>query len=109
MGDVEQHSNAANTHVSGDASNDASNDANACATDHVNDVSDDVAVAGLDTPVGRLSLAVTRAGVAMVGWCDPAHLGARSQLPVVADGERTGPVVEQLVQYFSGEDRKSVV
>ncbi|NEE03367.1 methylated-DNA--[protein]-cysteine S-methyltransferase [Phytoactinopolyspora halotolerans] len=66
---------------------------------------DDVAVAGLDTPVGALSVAVTSVGVASVGWGMPERLAGRAGLPVVDDAERVAPVVDQLVEYFDGARR----
>lgn len=66
-------------------------------------VHDDVAVGGLDTPIGRVSVAVTRAGLAAVGWYDPGCLAARLALPVVACADRIDPVLAQLAGYFRGE------
>lgn len=63
----------------------------------------DAAIAGLDTPVGRLSVAVTRSGVTDVSWAAPEYLAARSRLPVVDDAERVAPVIAQLEEYFRGE------
>ncbi len=59
----------------------------------------DVAVAALDTPVGRLTVEVTRAGLAGVSW------GRRlsTALPEVDDPDRTGVVLAQLAEYFRGE------
>lgn len=68
----------------------------------MNAPNDDAAIAGLDTPVGRLSVAVTRAGVTDVSWAEPEHVAARSQLPVVTDAERVAPIIEQLTEYFRG-------
>lgn len=62
-------------------------------------VSEDVAVGGLDTPVGRISVAVTRDGLAAVGWGRRATAG---RLPVVDDGVRLAPVLAQLAEYFAG-------
>lgn len=67
---------------------------------HMQMPNDDAAVAGLDTPVGRLSVTVTRFGVADVSWGRPGHLAA--QLPVVDDVERVTPVIRQLEEYFRG-------
>lgn len=66
-------------------------------------IHDDVAVGGLDTPVGRVSVAVTRAGLAAVGWYDPGRLAARLALPVVDRADRVGPVLAQLSDFFRGE------
>ncbi|WP_026876372.1 methylated-DNA--[protein]-cysteine S-methyltransferase [Jiangella gansuensis] len=66
-------------------------------------MSDDVAVGGLDTPVGPLAVAVTRAGLASLGWGVPAGLTGRSRLPVVDDSDRTAPVLTQLAEYFAGQ------
>ncbi|TDD73197.1 methylated-DNA--[protein]-cysteine S-methyltransferase [Jiangella aurantiaca] len=62
-------------------------------------VSDDVAVGGLDTPVGRISVAVTRDGLAAVGW---GRRPASGRLPVVDDAERLALVLGQLTEYFAG-------
>lgn len=89
-------------------------------------VSDDVAIGGLDTPVGRLSVAVTGQGLAAVGWgtrpswgAAPGE-GARSgggaasgtgarlgagRVPVVDDTARVAPVLTQLAEYFAGQRR----
>lgn len=66
---------------------------------------DDVAVAGVGTPVGRLSVAVTRVGVVDVSWTDLEQMAGRATLPVVDDPARVAPVVEQLTEYFTGRRR----
>ncbi|TDD98913.1 methylated-DNA--[protein]-cysteine S-methyltransferase [Jiangella asiatica] len=66
---------------------------------------DDVAVGGLDTPVGPLAVAVTRDGLAAVGWGAPARLTGRAQVPVADDAARTAPVLTQLGEYFAGTRR----
>lgn len=55
-------------------------------------------MAELDTPVGRLRVAVTSAGLAEVGWVDPAPEPVPS-----TDLARTEPILEQLRAYFRGE------
>ncbi|MQA60735.1 MAG: methylated-DNA--[protein]-cysteine S-methyltransferase [Actinophytocola sp.] len=60
----------------------------------------DVAVAELDTSVGRLRVAVTAAGLAEVGWVDTAR---EAPAPPSADPSRTEPILEQLRAYFRGE------
>jgi methylated-DNA-[protein]-cysteine S-methyltransferase len=68
---------------------------------------DDVAIGTLDTPVGRLTVAVTRIGLAAVSWGIGAALIARFGLPVVVDDDgRLRPVREQLAQYFGGQGRR---
>lgn len=64
---------------------------------------EDVAVAGLDTPVGQLSVSVTGVGLADVSWASPETVTARWSLPVVNDPERVVPVLEQLAEYFKGK------
>ncbi|WP_129669549.1 methylated-DNA--[protein]-cysteine S-methyltransferase [Phytoactinopolyspora endophytica] len=66
---------------------------------------DDVAVASLDTPVGRLSVAVTTVGVTMVGWADRDEVATRLTLPMADDEGRVAPVLEQLTEYFDGARR----
>lgn len=63
---------------------------------------DDVAVVGMDTPVGVLSIAVSGLGLLAVRWGEPARAG----LPVVDDPQRLAPVVERLERYFQGELRE---
>lgn len=62
-------------------------------------VSDDVAIGGLDTPVGPISVAVTRGGLAAAGWGRRPPFG---RLPVADDGDRLAPVLTQLAEYFAG-------
>jgi methylated-DNA-[protein]-cysteine S-methyltransferase len=64
----------------------------------------DVAVGSLPTPVGRLSVAVSQAGVTGIRWCEPTEL--ISDLPVVAEPSRVAPVLEQLAAYFAGALRE---
>jgi methylated-DNA-[protein]-cysteine S-methyltransferase len=70
---------------------------------------DDIAVGGLATPVGRVTVAVTRAGLADVSWGSDAEMAARVAArggpPVVADPARAGPALTQLAEYFSGSRR----
>ena len=68
------------------------------------DESVDIAIGSLQTPVGRLSVAVSRAGVTGIRWCEPAEL--ESDLPVVAEPSRVAPVLEQLASYFAGALRE---
>ncbi|WP_199702222.1 methylated-DNA--[protein]-cysteine S-methyltransferase [Jiangella rhizosphaerae] len=62
-------------------------------------MSDEVAVGGLDTPVGRISVAVTRDGLAAVGW---GSRPASGRLPAAGDEEWVAPVLAQLAEYFDG-------
>ena len=64
----------------------------------------DIAVGRLETPVGTLSVAVSRAGVTGIRWCEPAEL--KSDLPIVAEPSRVAPVLEQLASYFAGALRQ---
>ncbi len=64
----------------------------------------DVAVGSLQTPVGRLSVAVSRAGVTSIRWCEPDELV--SDLPIVREPSRVDPVLEQLASYFAGALRE---
>lgn len=66
---------------------------------------DDIAVGGLDTPVGRISVALTRVGLVDVGWAEPDELAERAALPVVADTDRVAPALHQLAEYFRGTRR----
>lgn len=63
---------------------------------------DDVAVAGLDTPVGRLTVAVTPVGLACVTWSGRVLPGAGAG---VTDPARTALVTAQLAEYFHGTRR----
>jgi methylated-DNA-[protein]-cysteine S-methyltransferase len=58
----------------------------------------DVAVGSLDTPVGRLHVAVSEAGLADVSW-----VASRARLPVAEDPARVEPVLAQLAEYFAGK------
>lgn len=70
-------------------------------------VDDDVAVASLETPVGRLGVVVSPVGVSAVGWRDPTELtGGR---PIIRDQKRLSSVIEQLTAYFHGELRQFTV
>jgi methylated-DNA-[protein]-cysteine S-methyltransferase len=60
----------------------------------------DVAVGSLQTPVGRLYVAVSEVGLADVSW-----LETRTKLPVVEDPRRVEPVLAQLAEYFAGRRR----
>ncbi|MGH8827129.1 MAG: methylated-DNA--[protein]-cysteine S-methyltransferase [Jiangellaceae bacterium] len=66
---------------------------------------DDIAVGGLDTPVGRISVALTQVGLVDVGWAEPDELAERAALPVVADTGRVAPALHQLAEYFLGTRR----
>jgi methylated-DNA-[protein]-cysteine S-methyltransferase len=71
---------------------------------------DDIAVGGVAAPVGRVTVAVTRAGLADVSWGSDdemaARVAARGGVAVVAGPERVGPVLTQLAEYFSGTRRE---
>lgn len=71
---------------------------------------DDIAVGGLATPVGRVTVGVTRAGVADVSWGSDAEMAARIAARrgphVVADPERVAPALAQLGEYFTGSRRE---
>lgn len=71
---------------------------------------DDVVIAGLDTPVGWISAAVTREGVAGVGWRTEAEMAAdvaeRNGPPRVPDDGRVAPVLAELREYFAGSRRE---
>ncbi len=64
----------------------------------------DVALGALDTPVGRLTLAVSRVGLCAVRWSPDAP--APHGWPVVRDPVRTAPALAQLDAYFHGELRE---
>lgn len=59
----------------------------------------DVDVAGMQTPVGPLSIAVTDAGLARVGW-------VRSGEAPVGQPKAAAEALEQLRAYFAGELRE---
>jgi methylated-DNA-[protein]-cysteine S-methyltransferase len=63
---------------------------------------DDLAIGFVDTQVGRLSVGVTAAGVAAVGWGEPAGVTRHLKIPVTTDSTRTDPVIDQLEEYFAG-------
>ena len=63
----------------------------------------DVAVATVPTPVGRIRLAVTAAGLAGLTWEGRELPGA--DLPPAADPDRLAPVTRQLTDYFQGQRR----
>lgn len=71
---------------------------------------DDIVIAGLDTPVGWISVAVTREGVADVGWCGEDDMAAdvaeRGGPPRVPDDGRAVPVLAELREYFAGARRE---
>lgn len=67
------------------------------------ETADDLALAELDSPVGRLGVAVSRRGLVALGWRPAAELAARTV--VVTDPDRLVPVLEQLRAYFRGELR----
>ncbi|MBC6461210.1 methylated-DNA--[protein]-cysteine S-methyltransferase [Actinomadura sp. HBU206391] len=76
-------------------------------------MSDDVAFGGVDTPVGRMLVAVTGIGLAAVGFDDSAAERARLTeligLPVEDDPARTAPALEQVAAYFAGRLREFTV
>jgi methylated-DNA-[protein]-cysteine S-methyltransferase len=67
---------------------------------------DEIAVGCLDTPVGRLSIAVTTVGLADVSWSEPDAMRARLSRPVVHGEEQVEPVLAQLAEYFAGQRRQ---
>jgi methylated-DNA-[protein]-cysteine S-methyltransferase len=70
-------------------------------------VSETLALGAVGTPIGRLLVAVTEAGVASVDFHDsPAarrRAAAALGLPVAAEPDRTEPVRAELAAYFAGE------
>ena len=70
----------------------------------------DTVIAGLDTPVGWISVAVTRDGLADVGWRGVEELAAdvagRGGPPRVPDDGRAAPVLAELREYFAGTRRE---
>ncbi|WP_034271948.1 methylated-DNA--[protein]-cysteine S-methyltransferase [Haloechinothrix halophila] len=60
-----------------------------------------LATADLATPVGRVAVAVSDAGVRAIGWCSAGELADRA----VSD-ERADTVLAQLAEYFRGERRE---
>jgi methylated-DNA-[protein]-cysteine S-methyltransferase len=67
----------------------------------IDDTSDEVAVASLMTPVGRLGLVVSSVGLAAVGWRDPVQMAGKR--PMVDDRGRLAPALDQLARYFAGD------
>ncbi|SDO73894.1 methylated-DNA-[protein]-cysteine S-methyltransferase [Nakamurella panacisegetis] len=61
-----------------------------------------VAIGGLVTPVGRLSVAVSGIGLVAVRWGD---IPAATRWPVVDDPDRLRPALDQLTAYFAGRLR----
>ena len=59
----------------------------------------DVAVGELDTPVGRISVTVTEAGLAKLSWVGRQDGPNPSTTP---DHQRLAPVLTQLTDYFDG-------
>lgn len=74
------------------------------------DARDDIVIAGLDTPVGWISVGVTGDGLADVGWCSAdglaADIAGRDGPPRVDDDGRAAPVLAELAEYFAGERRE---
>jgi methylated-DNA-[protein]-cysteine S-methyltransferase len=70
-------------------------------------LAESLALGAVDTPLGRLLVAVTEAGVASVDFRDsPAarrRAAAATGLPMTADPGRTEPVRAELAAYFAGE------
>jgi methylated-DNA-[protein]-cysteine S-methyltransferase len=66
-------------------------------------VADDLAVGSLETPVGRIWIAVSSVGLAAVGWRDPTH--RVREATIVSDHDRLRPALEQLAAYFDGKLR----
>jgi methylated-DNA-[protein]-cysteine S-methyltransferase len=69
-----------------------------------------VAFGAVDTPLGRMLVAVTEAGVMSVDFHDSpaarARAAERSGLATVDDPGRTAPATERLAAYFAGELRE---
>jgi methylated-DNA-[protein]-cysteine S-methyltransferase len=69
-----------------------------------------VAFGSVDTPLGRMLVAVTGAGVMSVDFHDSpaarARVAERSGLAVVDDPGRTAPAMERLAAYFAEELRE---
>ncbi|HEY2043739.1 MAG TPA: methylated-DNA--[protein]-cysteine S-methyltransferase [Jatrophihabitans sp.] len=87
-----------------DGTTDDSVSANGVARDDF--ASDDAAIGFLDTPVGRLSVAVTSVGVAAVGWGEPSALSRYLHVAFTKDAERVAPVLGQLEEYFGATRTK---
>ncbi|RSM90419.1 methylated-DNA--[protein]-cysteine S-methyltransferase [Kibdelosporangium aridum] len=64
-------------------------------------MSADVAIGSLETPVGRLHVAVTDVGLVDVSWDE-----TRVALRVVDDPARTKPVLDMLAEYFRGKRKR---
>ena len=62
----------------------------------------EVAVAELETQVGRIALACTSSGLAAVGWGDGSDLVGRLGLPMIRDAGRTEAALAALRDYFAG-------
>jgi len=60
-----------------------------------------LATADLATPVGRVAVAVSDAGVRAIRWCSAAELADSGR-----DHERADAVLGQLAEYFRGERRE---
>jgi len=71
-------------------------------SDAVRQPTDDLALAELDSPVGRVGVAVSRRGLVAVGRRPNSRPGS----VVVTDPDRLAPVLEQLDAYFRGELRR---
>lgn len=67
---------------------------------------DDLAVADLRTPVGRLTVAVSPVGLAAVRWGEVSEFTAPAGAATVVATDRTDPVVGQLAEYFQGRRRR---
>ncbi|MGI5163588.1 methylated-DNA--[protein]-cysteine S-methyltransferase [Spirillospora sp. CA-253888] len=65
-----------------------------------------LAFGAVDTPLGRVLVGATEAGVAWFAFADGpaerARAAAAFRLPVVADDERLAPALEQVAAYFTG-------
>lgn len=68
---------------------------------------DDIAIATLDTPLGRLVFGCTADGLCGLSFRDTPRERARlgRGLPEIESPSRTDPVREELARYFAGERR----
>lgn len=68
---------------------------------------DDIAIATLDTPLGRMVFGCTADGLCGLSFRDTPRARARlcRGLPEVQDPSRTDPVRDELARYFAGESR----
>lgn len=62
-----------------------------------------LATADLATPVGRVAVAVSDAGVRAIGWCSAGELADQQGIDSDGAAERADTVLGQLAEYFRGE------